>query len=48
MQKSYGSGNRQRELFPRNKRPVMPLEENHRLVLLCDQLDWTELVLATT
>lgn len=43
MQKSYGSGNRQRELFPRNKRPVMPLEENHRLVLLCDQLDWTEL-----
>jgi hypothetical protein len=37
------SGSRQPELIPRSKRPSVPIEENHRLVLLTDQLDWTEL-----
>jgi transposase, IS5 family len=37
------SGSRQPELIPRSKRPSIPIEENHRLVLLTDQLDWTEL-----
>lgn len=36
-------GNRQAELFPRSIRPVIALDENHRLVLLTGQLDWTEL-----
>jgi IS5 family transposase len=36
-------GNSQGELFPRSKRPTVAIEENHRLVVLCDRLDWTEL-----
>lgn len=43
MSKSHGGGNRQRQLFAQSKRPVMAIEENHRLVLLCDELDFTEL-----
>jgi len=35
----------QAELFPRSKRPTIPLDENHRLVVLTDSLDWTELEL---
>ena len=42
MSVSHG-GNRQRELFARSKRPTIPIEENHRLVQLTDQLDWTEI-----
>jgi IS5 family transposase len=37
------SGSRQGELFARSKRPVIALDENHRLVKLTDELDWTEL-----
>jgi len=37
------SGSRQAELFPRAIRPVILLDENHRLVRLTDELDWTEL-----
>lgn len=36
-------GSRQAELFPRSKRPTIPLDESHRLVVLTDSLDWTEL-----
>lgn len=36
-------GSRQAELFPRSKRPTVPIDENHRLVRLADELDWTEL-----
>ena len=36
-------GSSQAELFPRSKRPTIPIEENHRLVVLTDSLDWTEL-----
>jgi|GEM_PF-2615688 len=36
-------GSRQPELFPRSKRPTIPIEENHRLVELTDTLDWAEL-----
>lgn len=43
MSESYGGSNRQRELFPRSKRPTIAIEENHRLVLMADELDWTEL-----
>jgi hypothetical protein len=37
------SGSRQPDLIPRSKRPTVPIEENHRLVLLTDEMDWTEL-----
>src|SRR5713226_3543255 len=36
-------GNRQPELFPRSKRPIIVIEENHRLVRIADTVDWTEL-----
>ncbi len=34
---------RQAELFVRSKRPTIPIEEHHRVVLLTDALDWTGL-----
>src|SRR3990172_9560816 len=34
---------RQAELFPRSKRPVIAIQENHRLVQMTDEIDWTEL-----
>jgi len=43
MPKSPRGGSRQPELFPRSKRPTVPIEENHRLVQLADRLDWTEM-----
>ena len=36
-------GSRQSELFSRSKRPMIAIEENHRLVALADKLDWTEM-----
>lgn len=43
MPKSPRGGSRQAELFPRSKRPTVPIDENHRLVQLADRLDWTEM-----
>jgi hypothetical protein len=43
MSKKPRGGNRQPDLFPRSKTPKIAIEENHRLVLLTDQTDWTEL-----
>ena len=43
MAKQKRGGSRQPELFPRSKRPMIPIEENHPLVKLTDELDWTEL-----
>jgi len=34
---------RQAELFPRSKRPVIAIEDNHRLVQMTNEIDWTEL-----
>src|SRR5258706_7799594 len=42
MQRRRG-GSRQAELFRRSVRPVIALNENHRLVRLTEELDWTEL-----
>ncbi len=39
-------GSSQQDLFPRSKHPTIPIEENHRLVRLTDDLDWTELEFA--
>jgi transposase-like protein DUF772 len=35
---------RQADLFSRSKRPVISLDENHRLVRLTEEIDWTELI----
>lgn len=43
MSKKPRGGSRQPDLFPRSKTPRIPIEENHRLLLLTDQTDWTEL-----
>src|SRR5712692_6074099 len=43
MSKKPSGGSRQPDLFPRSKTPRIPIEENHRLVLLTEQTDWTEL-----
>jgi hypothetical protein len=44
MPKTPSGGSRQADLFPRSKRPTIPIEENHRLVLMTDGIDWTELL----
>ena len=44
MPKPSRGASRQAELFPRSKRPTIPIEENHRLVLMTDGIDWTELL----
>lgn len=43
MSRRARGGRRQPELFPRSKRPTIPIEDNHRLVVLTDETDWTEL-----
>ena len=43
MKSCCAGGNRQRDLFPRSKRPTIPLADNHRLVQLTDTVDWIEL-----
>jgi IS5 family transposase len=35
---------RQGELFARSSRPVIALDENHRLVLMTHEIDWTALI----
>jgi hypothetical protein len=35
---------RQGELFPRCRQPVITIAENHRLVQMTDEIDWTELL----
>jgi hypothetical protein len=36
-------GSRQRDLLPRSKTSLIPVEQNHRLVQIADTLDWTEM-----
>ena len=43
MSKRRSGGRRQPEPVPHTKRPIVPIEENHRLVLLTDKMNWTEL-----
>src|SRR6267154_5260476 len=42
--KKQRPGARQPELFPRSTRPTIPIEPNHRLVLLTDRIDWPDLL----
>ena len=43
MQPNPNTANRQRDLIPRSKSPVIPLKEDHPLVRTADTLDWDEL-----
>ena len=43
MPRKPRGASRQPELFERSKRPTIPIDPNHRLVLLTDETDWTEL-----
>jgi len=43
MRKQRRGGSRQPELFARSKSPTIPIAENHRLVVMTDEIDWTEL-----
>lgn len=43
MSKQRRGGSRQPELFARSKSPTIPIAENHRLVVMTDEIDWTEL-----
>jgi len=43
MGKQARGGSRQPDLFPRSKRPTIPIDPSHRLVLLTEEIDWTEL-----
>ena len=43
MSKKRSGGSSQPELFARSTRPTIPIESNHRLVLLAEQTNWTEL-----
>jgi hypothetical protein len=40
---SRRSGSRQIDLFPRSKRPIIPLADDHPLVVLADTVDRTEM-----
>ncbi|HYV49283.1 MAG TPA: transposase [Myxococcaceae bacterium] len=37
-------GSRQRQLIPFSMRPTIPIDENHRLVVLAEEIDWTDLL----
>lgn len=37
-------GNRQAEFIPYSTRPTIPLGKNHRLVVLTEEIDWTDLL----
>jgi hypothetical protein len=39
----HRGANRQPDLFPRSKNPIIAIEPNHRLVVLTDEIDWTSL-----
>lgn len=41
--RKHPSGSGQAEMFPRSTKPMIAIEENHRLVALTDKLDWTEM-----
>ena len=36
-------GSSQADLFPRSKQSTIPIKENHRMVVMTDSIDWTEL-----
>src|SRR5215470_5270386 len=44
MSASRRQRSRQGELFARSTRPVIALDENHRLVLMTHEIDWTALI----
>jgi IS5 family transposase len=43
MSTAKRGGSRQPELFARSRTPTIPVPDNHRLVVMTDEIDWTEL-----
>src|SRR5260370_37501836 len=44
MSKKPRGGSRQPDLIPRSMVPKIPIAENHRLVVMTNAIDWTELL----
>jgi hypothetical protein len=44
MPEQRRGGSRQPDLIPLSTRPTIAIEKNHRLVVLADEIDWTELL----
>src|SRR5712692_8989349 len=44
MSKKPRGGSRQPDLIPRSMVPKIPIAENHRLVVMTNEIDWTELL----
>ena len=44
MPEQRRGGSRQPDLIPLSTRPTIVIEKNHRLVVLADEIDWTELL----
>jgi hypothetical protein len=45
MRKHKGGGSRQSELIPLSMRPTIVIEEDHRLVILAKEIDWTDFLM---
>jgi hypothetical protein len=43
LRSSRKTGSRQIDLFPRSKRPTIPLADDHPLTVLTDTVDWPEM-----
>ena len=44
MAKRSRGGSRQAELVPRSRRSIINVDPIHPLIILTDELDWTELI----
>lgn len=45
MSKSKSGGSRQRELIPLSMRPTIVIRDDHRLVILANEIDWTDFLM---
>ena len=45
MRKRKNGGSRQRDLIPLSMRPTIVIDEDHRLVILAREIDWTEFLM---
>lgn len=45
MPRSKSGGSRQKELIPLSMRPTIIIGENHRLVILANEIDWTDFLM---
>jgi hypothetical protein len=45
MPKRKSGGSRQKDLIPLSMRPTIPIGANHRLVILANEIDWTDFLM---